>query len=90
MRFHRLALMESDRKQDLRAAEAAFVRKEKLSRRLAEKGVYVIGPMTLPVREEWEDLPVSPLVQAEMTPGDTLGEPDAVGGDLRPGEVTDD
>ena len=82
--------MESDRKQDLRAAEAAFVRKEKLSRRLAEKGVYVIGPMTLPVREEWEDLPVSPLVQAGVTPWDTLADPDAVEGDLSPGAATDE
>ena len=82
--------MESDRKQDLRAAEAAFVRKEKLSRRLAEKGVYVIGPMTLPVREEWEDLPVSPLVQAGVMLGDTLADPDAVEGDLSPGAATDE
>lgn len=48
--------MDALRKRAILAAEDRFARRERLCRRLALQGVYLIGPLTCPDRLEWETL----------------------------------
>ena len=59
-------MMDPQRKRDLLEAEARFVRRERLRRRLAEAGVYLLGPVTCPDSPQWESLKPHALEYQKM------------------------